>query len=144
MKVLTFILVLFLVFGSLFSLAVSIVGNHAIDAMTEQSPNATDIIMKSRQTPAHTADRLNMGWLGAGLLAIVLVSMGAVVFAMRGGSDLLKQWRLTFKKSTQRRPMPPLPYTPYSPDLREIPNAPAARQMREVNEYEEQSFDYPG
>ena len=145
MKALTIVLILVLVFGSLFSLAVSIVGNHAIDAMTEKAgnPSATDIIMKSRQTPAETADRSSAAWLGAGLLAIALVSMGAAVFVMRGGTDLLKQWRLAQKRPMHRRPVQPIPQVPYSPHLREVPNVPPTRRLTEVRDYE-QGLDYTG
>lgn len=145
MKFVKVFIILIFVFGALFSAAVSIVGNHAIDVMAEQAanPSAADIIMQSRQTPAVTPDRSSAGWLGAGLLAIVLVSLGAVYVSMKGGADFLKQWRLLRKKSGHNPVTRPLPYGPYSPDLREIPGVPTARQLREVNDYEQENFDYP-
>jgi hypothetical protein len=142
MRALTIVLILVLVFGALFSAAISIVGNHAIDVMAEQAsnPSAADLIFQSRQTPPVAPDRSNAGWLGAGLLAVVLVSLGAVVFTMKGGADLLRQWRLAMKKPGHMPMTRPLPHAPYSPELQEIPNVPPARRLREVNEYEDPTY----
>lgn len=143
MKFVKVFIILVFVFGALFSAAVSIVGNHAINVMAEQAanPSAADLVFQSRQTPAVTADRTGAAWFGAGLLALSLVCVGAAVFTMKGGTDLLKQWRLARKRSMQQRPMFPIQQA-YPPNIQGPPITPTARQLREVNEYEQQD-DYP-
>ncbi len=135
MKTAKLIIILILAFGTLFSLAVSVVGNHAIDTIAQaqaQPETATDIIMRSRSQPAVEPERRgNTGWLGAGLLALVLVVMGTAVFVMRGGTDLLKQWRLARKQQAQ-------PGRPYVPTLRQVPRMQPAQQERPLlNEWSE-------
>lgn len=83
---------------------------------------ATDAVLQSRTTPPvdrSTPDRTLAAWFGAGLLALALVVLAAAIFAMRGGSELLRQWRLT-RKRRQRRPYPPADI----PAISRPPNAP--------------------
>ena len=118
-----------------FSLVVGSVGKHAIDAWSQQAAqpvSAAETIMISRQTSPTTAGNRNSGaWFGAGLLALVLVVIGAMLFTMRGGSELLRQWRLSRKRSRQhQQPVPYLPET-FGPD---IPQIRSARFLPEVDD----------
>jgi hypothetical protein len=118
-----------------FSLVVGSVGKHAIDAWSQQAAqpvSAAETIMISRQTsPVTTGNRNSGAWFGAGLLALVLVVIGAMLFTMRGGSELLRQWRLSRKRSRQHQQ--PVPYLPelFGPD---IPQIRSARFLPEVDD----------
>lgn len=63
--------------------------------MQSQPVGAAELALQSRQTPVIADQTRSFG--GAGLLALALVAVGAMVFVMRGGTDLLKQWRLIRK-----------------------------------------------
>jgi hypothetical protein len=74
-------------------------------------------------------------WLGAGLLAFLVVVVGGLVFLMQGGTQLLRQWRLTQKRPSRRRnnPYPPN-YLPHHSNWPEIDNVPAVRYLPEVDD----------
>ena len=108
---------------------VSLAANQAIEAYAEiamQPQSAADLIITSRTTAP--ADRSNAGWLGAGLVALTLVGLGAVAFTMKGGTDFLKQWRLLNKKNKgqgQRPYATQLAPQPYN----ELPSIPTPRRL---------------
>jgi hypothetical protein len=77
--------------------------------LQQQPESVTDIIMRSRTTAsALPPERQNGQWLGAGLLAIVLLLIAGLFALMLGGDRLLRQWRLTFKRHL-RQANPPYP-----------------------------------
>jgi len=127
----TVLLLLFVLLISM-TLAVSITGNHAIDVIAQaqlQPETATDIIMRSRSQPAvEPKGRSNTGWLGAGLFGLVLVVVGLSIFVMRGGTDLLKQWRLARKQQAQSG-RPYVPTLRPVPTLRQVPRMPQERPL---------------
>ncbi len=132
---------LILLVGSvMFVVALINVGNHAVDAVAHQATqpdSATDLIMRSRETaPTEPANRRSSSWLGAGVLALGIVSIGATVFLLRGGTEFLRQWRLMHKASArpQRHSPQPLPYYPTWPEL---PPVPSARYLPEVDDEED-------
>jgi hypothetical protein len=120
------------------ALALSVVGNHAVDALAEQArqpDSATDLIFRSRQlAPADPITRRQSGWLGAGLLALFLVLLGAMLFLMQGGSEFLRQWRLTRKRpSSHTRRYPPDTH-PNAVHWTELPHVPTVRYLPEVDD----------
>ncbi len=142
MKSLGLILLLLGLCLAAFSLMVSNVGNHAIDAWAAQAaqpPSVTDAIMQSRQTPpVEPEHRRNGVWLGAGLLALVVLLIGSLLFIMHGGAEFLRQWRLARKRPSPR-PRQPIPQAPYTTDWAEFPHVPTLRYLPEVDD--EQSLD---
>ena len=141
MKTGAIIVILLLGFGIIFSLVMTNVGNHAIDAWAEYATRpdtAVDIIMQSRQTAAATPTRTGAAWLGAGLLAFSLVIMGAVVLFMQNGAEFLKQWRLVKKGSGGRQRWQPVPPVPHSPplQLQDVSKVPTARPLPDGGYYE--------
>ena len=92
--------------------AAAIAADDAISAyvtLQTRPESVTDIIMRSRTTAsALPPERQNGQWLGAGLLAIVLLLIAGLFTLMLGGDRLLRQWRLTFKRH-QRQANPPYP-----------------------------------
>lgn len=129
------ILLLLLFLCLTLAVAVDRVGNQAVDVWAEQSQrpqSATNVILQSRQTPPVSPDNGNRtAWFGAGLLALTLVIMGSVLFAMRGGAELLRQWRLV-----RRRPSRRASHNPYLPENTwpELPPAPPVRYLPEVDD----------
>lgn len=133
------VLLLLLFMGLALSAAISRVGNHAVDvwaAQTNRPMSATDAVLQSRQTPAESIEgNGHSGWWGAGLLALGLVIVGAVLFLLRGGSDFLRQWRLLWKRSSNHRgyrsylPEYPLHY----PEAEQVRNVPSVTYLPEVN-----------
>ena len=119
-----------------FSLIVSSVGQHAVDAWAEQAaqpPSVTDTIMQSRQTPPVEPEYHRHGaWFGAGLLALVVLVIGAMLFIMHGGAEFLRQWRLARKRPSHRQHTAPY-----------LPNAtwtqtPSVRQVRYLPEVDDE------
>jgi hypothetical protein len=120
-------------------LAISTVGNHAVDVWAEQDAqpvSASELILQSRQTaPVSQTNNKNDIWFGVGLLAFVVVVFGGVIFLMQGGSQLLRQWRLAKKRPSRRQNRPHVPnYIPYNNDWPEIRNAPTVRYLPEVDD----------
>jgi len=113
------ILVLLVLGGLLLAavvLAISRSADHAVDAyvaIQAQPDSAAELALLSRQTPPIAVDHTR-SWAGAGLLALALVVVGAMVIVLRGGTDFLRQWRLV-----RRRPAPlsSQPCTPTPPPL---------------------------
>ena len=99
-----------------------------------QPVGAAELALQSRQTPVIADQTRSFG--GAGLLALALVAVGAMVFVMRGGTDLLKQWRLI-----RKRPSPPhhqpMPYLPTLPDYPTPPldTLPRAQRPQELPQW---------
>ena len=137
MKPLGLILLLLCLCLAAFSLTLGSVGQHAIDALAEQAaapPSVSDTIMQSRQTPPVAPhSRQNGMWLGAGLLALVVVVIGGLLFLMHGGAELLRQWRLARKRPLSR-PRHTLPQAPYPTGWPETPRVPTARYLPEVDD----------
>lgn len=129
------ILLLLLFLCLALAVAVDRVGNHAVAVWAEHSQqpqSATNVILQSRQTPPVSPDNDNRtAWFGAGLLAVTLVLMGSALFTMRGGAELLRQWRLSRKRPSRRSY-----HVPYLPEntLPELPPAPPARYLPEVDD----------
>jgi hypothetical protein len=68
------------------------------DSVANRPESVTDIVMRSRTTAsAPPPERSNGMWMGAGLLAVAMVFIGALFAMMYGGGNLLRQWRLTFR-----------------------------------------------
>jgi len=118
------ILVLLVLGGLLLAamvLAMSRSANHAVDAyvaIQAQPESAAELALRSRQTPPIAVDHTRT-WGGAGLLALALVVVAALVIVLRGGSDFLRQWRLV-----RRRPSaPPSSSPPYIPTPPTLPGA---------------------
>jgi uncharacterized integral membrane protein len=133
------IVILALLLGILLALAFTIVGNHAVDKLAEQASqpvSATELILRSRETaPVATQGSGDASWFGAGLLALLVVVVGGLVFAMQGGSQLLRQWRLLRKRPSRRRNQPYVPdYIPYNNNWPEIRNTPSVRYLPEVDD----------
>jgi len=133
-------LLLLLLLALVLSMAISRVGTHAVDVWAEQANrpmSATDAVLQSRQTPAEGGEgRQSSGWFGAGLLALGLVIIGAVLFLLRGGTTFLRQWRLLGKRPSHRggyRPYVP-EYIPHYPDVEQVRNAPRVPYLPEVND----------
>ena len=137
------ILLLLLVVGLVSSVAVSAVGNRALDVWGEQAlqpPSATDLIMQSRQTPPASPDSHNRAMLiGAGLLALTMVLIGAAVFTMQGGTELLRQWRLARKRPYRHRQ--PSPYIPHITNWTETGAPPVRRRLEMDDEQMGDSLD---
>jgi hypothetical protein len=121
----------------LLSAAVFIISQSADQAIATyaeiqaQPPSAAELALLSRQTPAQ-ADTGHRTWAGAGLLAILLVTVAAFVFVMRGGSDLLRQWRLARKRPSSRQASAPrIPGAPdyYAPPVEQLPRAPRVQEL---------------
>lgn len=133
------IVILALLLGILLALAIAIVGNHAVDKLAEQASqpvSATELILRSRETaPVATKDNSNGSWFGAGLLALLVVVIGGLVFVMQGGTQFLRQWRLLQKRPPRRRNRPYVPeYIPYNNDWPQIRNTPSVRYLPEVDD----------
>jgi hypothetical protein len=133
------IVILALLLGILLALAIAMVGNHAVDKLAEQASqpvSATELILRSRETaPVAPSNSGNASWLGAGLLALLIVVIGGLVFAMQGGAQFLRQLRLLRKRPSRRRNRPYVPdYTPYNNDWPEIRNTPSERYLPEVDD----------
>lgn len=142
MKSLGLVLLLLCLCLAAFSLIVSSVGQHAVDAWTEQAaqpPSVTDTIMQSRQTPPVEPEHRRQGaWFGAGLLALVVLVIGAMLFIMHGGAEFLRQWRLARKRPSHRQHA-----APYLPDAAWT-RTPSVRQVRYLPEVDdEQMVDSP-
>ena len=140
------ILLLTLLLALACGLALSSVGNHALDKWAEQAErplSATDTIMLSRQTPAISDHDNNLTtWLGAGLLALTMLLLGTTLFLMRGGAELLRQWRLARKRpSARQQNRHPRPYhnTPYLTQWTELPSVPPVRYLPEVTDENQDS-----
>lgn len=135
MKSLGVILLLLCLCLLVFGIVVGTVGNHAVDAWAEQAArpaSVADTIMTSRQTPPVNSETRSTGaWFGAGLLALVMVVIGAMLFTMQGGSELLRQWRLTRKRPLRRQP--PIPFLSDT-NLTEIPQARPVHTLPEVDD----------
>ena len=104
--------------------------------LREQPESVTDIVMRSRTTASAPAPERSSGlWLGAGFLAITLVVIGSLLALMFGGGNLLRQWRLAFRRSRARVPAyPPVPAAPQpphppSPPTPLTPSTPPAEQL---------------
>jgi hypothetical protein len=133
------IVILALLLGILLALALAIVGNNAVDKLAEQASqpvSATELILRSRETaPVVPSNSGNASWLGAGLLALLVVVIGGLVFSMQGGAQFLRQLRLLRKRPSRRRNRPYVPdYTPYNNDWPEIRNTPSVRYLPEVDD----------
>ena len=133
------IVILALLLGILLALAFTIVGNHAVDKLAEQASqpvSATELILRSRETaPVAPSNSSNASWLGAGLLALLVVMIGGLVFVMQSGAQLLRQWRLVQKRPSRRRNRPYVPdYIPYNNDWPQIRNTPSVRYLPEVDD----------
>jgi hypothetical protein len=135
MKVSEALLLFLLLIGLACGVVTSQVGSHAVDvwaAQAQQPASATDTILQSRQTPpAAPENRSSALWLGAGLLAIALVLLGSVLFTMRGGSELMRQWRLMQRRSAHRPP--PVRYMPEA-TWSELPSARPVPALPEVDD----------
>jgi hypothetical protein len=133
------IVILALLLGILLALALAIVGNHAVDKLAEQASqpvSATELILRSRETaPVAPSNSGNASWLGAGLLALLIVVIGGLVFAMQGGAQFLRQLRLLRKRPSRhaRRRYTP-DYLPHNNNWPEIRNAPTVRYLPEVDD----------
>jgi hypothetical protein len=129
------IVILALLLGILLALALAMVGNHAVDKLAEQASqpvSATELILRSRETaPVTPSNSSNASWLGAGSLALLVVVIGGLVFAMQGGAQLLRQLRLLRKRTSHRRNRP---YVPYNNDWPEIRNTPSVQYLPEVDD----------
>jgi len=121
-----------------FSLIVSSVGKHAVDAWAEQAaqpPSVTDTIMQSRQTPPVEPEYHRQGaWFGAGLLALVVMVIGAMLFIMHGGAEFLRQWRLARKRPSHRQQA-----APYLPDAAWT-RTPSVRHVRYLPEVDDEQM----
>lgn len=62
-------------------------------------------------------DRSNTLLFGAGLLALAGLTFGGFLFAMRGGTDLLRERRLSRKRKSRRPATTSLPLAPPAPLL---------------------------
>lgn len=125
------IIVLALLCGILFAVAIAVVGNHAVDAIAQQAgepESAAEIILQSRQISPTALPITRSEFSTAGLLVLVLVAVGACLLFMRGTADLLKQWRLARKRPSRRSRQ-----TPYVPTWVEPPSRPTVSQLPEVN-----------
>ncbi|MBE2219890.1 MAG: hypothetical protein IAF02_00020 [Anaerolineae bacterium] len=120
-----------------FSLSVGSVGKHAVDAWAEQAgqpDSVTDTVRQSRQTPPiEPVYRTNRAWFGAGLLALVVLVIGAMLFMMHGGTEFLRQWRLTRKRPFSRQQHTPQ-QVPYPINWPELPHVPTVRYLPEVDD----------
>ncbi len=132
------IALLLLVCGLLLSAAlffISLSADQAIATYAEiqaQPPSAAELALRSRQTPP-AAEAGSRTWAGAGFLALVLVVVGVLLFIMRGGSDLLRQWRLARKRPSPSRQaaVPRIPQTPEydAPPVETLPRAPRVKEL---------------
>jgi hypothetical protein len=89
----------------------------------KQPESVSDIVLRSRTTAsAPDPHRQNGMWFGAGLLAIVLVFIASLLALMFGGGNLLRQWRLAFRRprrhaaATPHYQQPPYTSLPPAPD----------------------------
>lgn len=139
------ILILVLMFGVLFSLALLTTGNHAIDTIAnhaEQQQTALDIVLQSRQTAPAPAPSNNPVWLPVGIFALFLVVSGIAILALFRGEKFIKAWRLLKKK--QQQSIGRVSYSPYAdypqdvPMIRNVRNVPMLRdgQNEQVNHYD--------
>lgn len=122
----------------LLSAAVFIISQSADQAIATyaeiqaQPLSAAELALRSRQTPP-AAEAGSRTWAGAGFLAIVLVVVGVLLFIMRGGSDLLRQWRLARKRPSPSRQaaVPRIPETPEygAPPVEPLPRAPRMQEL---------------
>ena len=115
---------LFVVVISVGQTAVTIWGQQAM-----QPETVADVVMRSRQTAPVSPTRTTTGWWGAGLLAIVLLIMAAILFLMRGGTDFLRQWRLARKADKRPQKIVHAPTATYVSDMHQVPTVPSARRL---------------
>ena len=106
--------------------AAAIAADDAISAyvtLQTRPESVTDIILRSRTTAsAVPPERQNGQWLGAGLLAIVLLLIAGLFALMLGGDRLLRHSvdhqhvvPLAVSSNTPHRPAPPPPSPPQDP-----------------------------
>lgn len=139
------ILILVLLFGVLFSLAMLTTGNHAIDTIASQAnqqQTAVDIVLQSRQTAPAAPPAARNGWLGTMLLMLFLVVSGVAVALMWRGEKFIKAWRLLRKK--QQQPLQHIPYAPYGEYPSNVPTITNARRvpLLEDQSYEQDDFNH--
>ena len=80
---------------------------ETVSEMDTAPVSAVDLVFESRQTPVIAPEASGGGWVTVLAVLLVLVVVGAVLFAIsRGGGELIRQWRLTFKKKQSRYPAP--------------------------------------
>lgn len=141
------ILILVLVFGVLFSMALLTTGNHAIDTLASQAnqqQTAVEIILESRQTPPAAPPAARNGWLGAGMLTMFLTVSGVIILFLIRGEMFIKQWRL-MTKGKGRKSIQHTPYAPYSENPQNVPTITNARRvpLLEDQSYEQDNFNHP-
>jgi hypothetical protein len=96
----------------------SMAAEQAIAAYAEiqsQPIGAGELALKSRQTPVIQDDGRRTNGAVA-LLAILVLTVLATLFVMRGGADFLRQWRLARKRQHQ-------PHHQYMPQAAYLPPA---------------------
>lgn len=137
------IAVLGLAFGILLALALLASGPAVVDATANHAARqktVSELVMESRQTAPHNAPPRSAAALyGAGLLAVALLGIGAVVVVMRGGTDYLKQLRLLRRQGTRslRQPYP-------QQTIDDVPAVRPLRQLPRMVEDENSHLDYYG
>lgn len=124
-------------------LVMSQTADEAIDAYVTiqgQPSSAAELALQSRQTPPVAVERTR-SWAGAGLLALALVVVAAFLLAMRGGTDLLRQWRLVRKPPlsppTAQFPMPQIPTGApgyYAPPVDRLPRVQRTQELPQWTE----------
>ena len=138
------ILILVLLFGVLFSLAMLTSGNHAIDTIAnhaEQQQTAVDIVLQSRQTAPAAPPAARNGWLGAGMLTLFLVVTGVIILFLFRGEKFIKQWRL-MTKGQGRQPLQRTPYAPFGEYPQNVPTITNARRVQLLEDGQNEQNDY--
>ena len=86
LNILKTIIILALLCGIVLAVALAAVGNQAVDAIAQQAQqpeSAAEIILQSRQTAPAAPPSSWSGLSAAGLLALLLVALGAGLLLMR-------------------------------------------------------------
>ena len=137
MNRLALVVVAFLVLAVLVvGLALPRVSEQAFTYASRPQPvSPAQLVWESRQV----APESPRGMGGVGWLALVLVTVGAVVLLLRYGSEALRQWRLLRGRKTPHRPLHPIPtLPPYEypalPGTHTIPTVP--QQLPGGNQHE--------
>lgn len=136
------IAVLGLAFGILLALALLASGPAVVDATANHAARqktVSELVMESRQTAPHNAPPRSAAALyGAGLLAVALLGIGAVLVMMRGGTDFLKQLRLMRRQARRS------PHQSWQQAINEVPPVQPLRRLPGMVEDENKHQDYYG